>query len=184
MNLMYPLLHSAGALVALLIPILVRQRERDGLQGMKRTVVQLVIMFVPVGFLYLLFLTAFRTPILHLLYAGRYDNVSAWTVVSIGLLPITSSIAFLLGAGLRSQERPQLIFWSYLAATLVAIAVGIPVTLRNGVSGAAFALVLTDLPVIAVLALCLVGCKETTGPTPRGVASKTQSNPDGTPLQC
>jgi O-antigen/teichoic acid export membrane protein len=163
MNLMYPLLHTVSPLVTLLIPILVRQRERNGLQRMKRTVLQLVALFVPAGVLYLLFLAAFRAPILHLLYAGRYNNVSAWAAVSIGILPITSGIAYLLGAALRALERPHLIFWSYLASTIAALAVGIPVTLHYGVSGAAFALVLNDLPTIVVLAVCLARCKEATG---------------------
>jgi O-antigen/teichoic acid export membrane protein len=161
MNLMLPLGHTVTALVLLLIPILVRQRERLGLQSMKRTVFQLVALLVPVGILYLCFLIAFHAPILHLLYAGRYSDVSAWTIALIGLLPITSGVAGILGAALRAIERPHLIFWGYLASTVMALAAGVPITLHYGVTGAAFALVLDDLPAIAVIALCLSRCGET-----------------------
>jgi O-antigen/teichoic acid export membrane protein len=162
-NLMYPLLHTMLALVLLLIPILVRQREQDGLQRVRRTVSHLVTLFFPVGILYFMLLFAFRDPILNLLYAGRYSNVSSWTIAAIGILPITGGVAGLLGAGLRSLECPHLIFWSYLTSTVVALAVGVPVTLRYGVPGAALALVFNDLPAIAVLAVCFARCKGTAG---------------------
>jgi O-antigen/teichoic acid export membrane protein len=159
MNLMYPLLHTMIALVLLLIPILVRQRERDGLSTMKRTILQLVVIFIPVGVLYLVCLVAFRHSVLHLLYAGRYVNVSPWTIVWIGMLPITGGLVGLLGAGLRSLERPHLIFWSYLASAVVALSVGIRLAFRYGVPGAAFALALNDMPAIAVLAVFLARAK-------------------------
>lgn len=158
MNLMYPLSHSVTAVVMLLIPILVRQRERVGLQRMKRTVLQLVALLVPAGILYLFFLVAFHVPILHLMYAGRYNNVSARTIAFVGLLPITGGVAGLLGAALRAIERPHLIFWGYLASTVMALAAGVPITLHYGVPGAAFALLLDDLPAIAVIALFLSRC--------------------------
>jgi O-antigen/teichoic acid export membrane protein len=163
MNLMYPLLHTMVALTLLLIPILVRQRQRDGALVMKRTVLQLLVMFLPAGILYLLFLVAFRHPLLHLLYAGRYGDVSPWTIVSIGVVPITSGTVGLLGAGLRSLERPHLIFWSHLASTAVALSCGIALTLHYGVTGAALALALNNLPAIAVLAVCLAGSKGADG---------------------
>ncbi|MBI3610279.1 MAG: hypothetical protein HY204_06210 [Nitrospirae bacterium] len=163
MNLMYPLLHTMIALVLLLIPILVRQRERNGLPKVKRTVQQLIALFLPAGVLYLALLVALRVPILHFLYAGRYNNVSAWAVVWIGTLPITGGIANMLGAALRSLERPRLIFWSYLASAIVAVSAGIPITLHYGVSGAAFATGLSDLPTIAILAVCLARCKDASG---------------------
>jgi len=155
MNLMYPLLHSVLALVVLLIPILVRQRDRVGIKGMKRTVLQLVALLVPAGILYLSFLVAFHAPILHLVYAGRYSNVSRWTIAFVGLLPITGGVAAILGAALRAIERPRLIFGGYLASTVMALAAGVPITLHYGVAGAAFALVLDDLPAIAFIALSL-----------------------------
>ena len=161
MNLMYPLLHTVTAIVLLLIPILVRQRETVGLQTMKRTVLQLVVLLVPVGILYLCFLVAFHGPILRLVYAGRYSNVSAWTIAFVGLLPITGGVAGILGAALRAIERPHLIFWGYLASTVMALVAGVPITLHYGVAGAAFALALDDLPAIAVIALCLSGCGDT-----------------------
>jgi len=165
MNLMYPLLHTMMALILLLIPILVQQRQREGLARVKGTALQLVVMFLPVGALYALFLVAFRDPLLRLLYAGRYANVSSWTIMWIGVLPITGGIVGLLGAGLRSMEHPHLIFWSYLPSTVVAISAGIPLTFHYGVPGAALALALNDLPAIAVLTLCLARLKGVGGPS-------------------
>ena len=163
MNLMHPLLHSFTALLTLLIPILVRQREQKGLERSKRTTLQLIAMFIPLGILYLLFVTAFRAPILGLLYGGRYGDVSLWVVLCVSALPTTTGVVGLLGSALRSFERPHLAFYGYLSAMLMALFVGIPLTVRYGVPGAASALVLNDLPAIAVLAICFARHKDSGG---------------------
>ena len=155
MNLIYPLLHTATAVNLLLIPVLVRRTQRLGAPTVARTVRQMVLWLVPLAAIYLVFLAMFSQPLLEFLYSGKYSQVSRWAVVCIGFTPITNGIAGLLGAGLRSLERPQLIFWSYGLASITAIAVGCPLTLRYGVSGAASSLLLTDIPTILLLAIFL-----------------------------
>jgi O-antigen/teichoic acid export membrane protein len=163
MNLMYPLLHSFLALLMLLIPILVRQRERSGLQFSKRTTLQLIALYIPVGVLFLFFVTVFRAPILRLLYAGRYNSVSMWVVLCVATLPITTGVIGLLGSALRSFERPHLAFFGYLPSTITALAVGVPLAIRYGVSGAASGLILSDLSAIVALSICFAGYKEARG---------------------
>jgi O-antigen/teichoic acid export membrane protein len=165
MNLAYPLVHTVSALVPLLIPVLVQQRKRDGLRRMKRTVLHLVMIFAPMSLLYLSVVVVFRGPILHVLYAGKYNDVSAWTVVFIGCLPILTGISWLVGAALRALERPRLIFWSYLASAVTALAVGIPITMQYGVPGAAFSLAIQEVPTIIVLAWCVAQCGRADGVT-------------------
>jgi len=163
MNLMYPLLHSFTALLTLLIPILVRQRERESLERSKRTTLQLVAIYVPAGVVYLLLITSLRAPLLNLLYAGRYNSTSTWMVFCVAMLPITTGVIGLLGSALRSFERPHLAFIGYLPSTIVAVFVGVPLSLHYGVSGAATALVLSDLSAIAVLSICFASYKEAKG---------------------
>lgn len=159
-NLMYPLQHTVLALATLLIPVLVRQRDRSGVSCIKHTVLYLLAIFIPVGLFYLLLLVVFRSPILNFLYAGRYGTASVSAVIAIGILPITTGIAALLGAALRALERPRLIFWSYLVSVSVALSIGIPITLRGGVGGAVVSLVLGDLATVAVLAVLLATTAE------------------------
>jgi O-antigen/teichoic acid export membrane protein len=97
----------------------------------------------------------FRMPILNFLYAGRYGTASLWAVLAIGILPITTGFAALLGAALRALERPRSIFWSYLASVSVALSMGIPITLRYGIGGAVLSLVFGDLATVTVLAVLL-----------------------------
>ena len=163
MNLMSPLLHSFSALLTLLIPILVQQRERGGLHRSKRTTLQLIAMYIPVGVLFLLAVTTLRAPILRLLYGGRYSSVSVWVVLCVASLPITTGVVGLLGSALRSFERPHLAFIGYLPAMITALVVGVPLTLHYGVSGAASGLVLSDLSAIVVLSICFAGCKDAGG---------------------
>ena len=159
-NLLYPLQHTVLALATLLIPVLVRQRDRSGIHRIKRTVLQLLGIFVPIGLVYLCLLAAFRSPILAFLYAGRYGTASLGTVIAIGILPITSGMAALLGAALRALERPRLIFWSYLVSVSVALSIGIPITLRGGVGGAVLSLVIGDLATVIALAMVLAATGE------------------------
>ena len=160
MNLMYPLLHSMMAIVLLLIPTLVRQREQGGVTRVKQTVRKLLTMFLPIGIVYLIMLVTFRRPLVHLLYGERYNDVSLWMAISVGILPITSGIAGLFGAAFRALERPRLISWAYLASMAIALLIGIPLTFRYGVAGATFALVVNDLPVIGILAIFLAAFRD------------------------
>jgi O-antigen/teichoic acid export membrane protein len=160
MNLVYPLLHTVTALVLLLIPVLVRQREGQGLGRLKRTVEQLIALFVPVGLVYLFLLVLFCRPLVQMLYAGQYGDVPERAVLSLGFLPVTTGVAGILGAGIRALERPRLVFWAYLLSSATAVFVGVPLALGWGVSGAALALVLDDVPVIAMLAFFLVRAKD------------------------
>ena len=163
MNLMYPLLQSVSALVILLIPVMVRQLKREGVHKVKRTTAQLISLFVPVAILYLVFLAAFGSRILGLLYAGRYSDISIWAILAVGSVPITNGVIGLLGAALRALDVPRLVFWGCLASALLAITVGAAVTLRYGVTGATCALVFDDIPAIVLLTLFLVRCKATAG---------------------
>jgi O-antigen/teichoic acid export membrane protein len=154
-NLIYPLLHTATALNLLLIPVLVRQVKGLGSAFMARTVRQMILWMIPLAGMYFAVIAMFSQPLLTFLYAGKYSHISKWAVVCIGFIPVTNGIAGLLGAGLRSLEKPHLIFWGYGLASLTAIAVGCPLTLHYGVSGAASSLLLTDIPAILLLAIFL-----------------------------
>ncbi len=166
---MTPLLQSVLALAVLLIPMLVRKHMTEGPERMKRALTQVLALFIPIGALYALFLAGFGERILRLLYAGRYSYVPPLALVSVAALPITGGIAALLGAALRALDLPHLVFWSYLGSAIVALTAGTAITLHYGVTGAAFALVLDDLPLITLLAVCLIrykGLPETIGANP------------------
>ena len=155
MNLMYPLLHALLSLVSILVPALVRRRQQFGFENMRRRVWTLAALFVPAGLTYLCILVGLRNPILHLLYGDRYANQSVWVVLCIGCLPITTGIAYVLAAGLRSIESPRLVFWGYLASCATTLILGVPLALHYGIAGAAAGMVASDIPTITVLCVCL-----------------------------
>ena len=155
MNLMYPLLHALLSLVSILVPALVRRRQQFGFENMRRRVWTLAALFVPAGVTYLCLLVGLRNPILHLLYGDRYANQSVWVVLCIGCLPITTGIAYVLAAGLRSIESPRLVFWGYLASCATTLILGVPLALHYGIAGAATGMVASDIPTVTVLCVCL-----------------------------
>ena len=102
--------------------------------------------------LYWIFLVVFGRDLLHFLYAGKYDGY-AQLVPWLGFLAVPTSIVAAVGAALRSQERPDRIFWAYVCSTVVAIAGGLPLIRWMGIQGAALGLVGASVTTALVIGL-------------------------------
>lgn len=85
---------------------------------------------------YLAILVGFQSHIFHYLYGDRYAEYGGRTVLLLGLLPLVEGVAWVLAAALGALERPDLTFRSAGAGAVVALAVGIPISMRLGAAGA------------------------------------------------
>jgi O-antigen/teichoic acid export membrane protein len=135
-NLINPVTHTLTALAAVLIPTLVGRVNAGGIPYLRRTVSYLLLIAIPAPFAYWAFLLFGRNLLFHFLYGGNYSSYSSLPLILVGVVPVTSTLAMILGAGLRAIERPDLIFWSFVASGLVAALIGIPLATRWGVAGA------------------------------------------------
>jgi O-antigen/teichoic acid export membrane protein len=142
-NLVMPISHAIAALTVLLLPLLARRRQ-EGKERMLRAMRLFQALFLSAAVLYFLGLLFLRRQLMMLLYAGKYASYLP-LVPFIGLLPILSSLIAVQGAALRVQERPDRVFWSYLASSAIAIGAGIPMARRFGVAGALGVLLLSYL---------------------------------------
>jgi O-antigen/teichoic acid export membrane protein len=136
LNLAMPALHTITALGGLLLPILVRDRDHGGFPVMARTMKLSLAVFLSSSACYLALLWGLRSQIFYLLYAGKYAAHASFSLVLAGLLPLGLSIPAVLGGGLRALERPDWVFWSCAVSSVVALALGVPLAARIGVSGA------------------------------------------------
>ncbi|HEX9595967.1 MAG TPA: polysaccharide biosynthesis C-terminal domain-containing protein, partial [Anaerolineales bacterium] len=136
MNLANPVLHSLIALGMLIVPLLVRHRDRGGIRLMQQTISRLAGLFLLGSAAYLAALWYFRVEILQLLYGGKYMEYSGAPVLLVGLLPIAASLTLTLGSALRALERPDRLFWCYLASSGVALLLGLPLLAYFGLTGA------------------------------------------------
>ena len=136
LNLATPATHSLVAFGALVLPLVVRHRERGGLVLMRRTVRHVTGMFVGGSAVYLVFLWVCRVQIIRFLYGGKYIEYAGLPVLLIGLVPLATACGTALGSALRACLRPDLVFWGYLAASVAALGIGLKLALSWGVVGA------------------------------------------------
>ena len=137
-NLTTPVMHLINALGTFVIPVLARKGRMSGSYSVPRS---LAAAFVVVPAAYWLALGLFGEDIVRWLYSGNYvhEAASLWI---LGILPCLAGLIAVLGSELRARERIDLVFWSVLAAGLIALTAGTAATLAWGVPGAAVGWVL------------------------------------------
>lgn len=143
-NLINPVLHVLYALSAVLIPTLVRHRDRAGIAEMTRTMKTLLGLLVPASVAYMAVLMWFRVALFHAFYGGNFQEYSGMPVLLVGLIPIAAGCVMVLGAGLRAVERPSSVFWGYVAASVSTLCIGLPLAKLLGVAGAAAGMLISS----------------------------------------
>lgn len=143
MNLANPVLQSFVAFSLLLIPLLVRHRDRGGITLVRRSVKRIALFFLVASSLYLAGLWFFQSPLIGLLYGGRYLELRGLPILLVGSIPLVASLTRTAGGALRALERPDRVFWCYVASCGVALAAGLPLAWVFGVVGALLGLLLS-----------------------------------------
>jgi O-antigen/teichoic acid export membrane protein len=77
----------------------------------------------------------FGRPAMHLLYAGRFDDIAP-LVRTLAPLPVVMGIGNSMNAALKAIEKPQAVFLAYVASGAATFLVGIPLIVRWGLRGA------------------------------------------------
>jgi O-antigen/teichoic acid export membrane protein len=123
----------------ILIPSLVNAQGRPQFQTI---IAKNFIFLVGGGVLYWIVMSMASTKLIGWLYNGLYAEYASLLWI-LGLLPIFSGIIAVFGAVHRSLHQPDLIFWSYLGSTGIAVSVGLALTAMWGITGAVLALVIS-----------------------------------------
>jgi O-antigen/teichoic acid export membrane protein len=137
MNLVLPPIHALIAFSVLTIPLLVRHRDQGRSRLVRQTVRRLTGIFTVGAVLYFALMVFFRIPIIRILYGGEYSDYSGLPVLLVGLVPVLMAFSVAAGGALRSFERPDLMFWANVAASLVALTFGLWLAADLGIVGAA-----------------------------------------------
>ena len=152
-NVVLPLMQANAALSALLLPLLVMRAGNS--VAFKQLIRSALLLFGAGGTLYALFLLTLGKPLVHLLYAGKYDGAGRLLWV-LALLPMLDGVIVVLTSALRSLERPKLIFWANLWAAGCVLTLGVWATGFWGLSGAVFGMIMGNLLAILVLGISLL----------------------------
>jgi O-antigen/teichoic acid export membrane protein len=156
MNLGGPVLQTYAALSMLFLPYAagVQGKEKDGRQASRALTRRLTALFVAGAAAYWMVLIPLRRPLFQLLYAGKYVDASS-------LLPLFAAETVIWSAALgpaivlRAMEYPRSLFFANGAASVVAIAFGIPATRYFGLRGVVWSMVLANVLYVVVAFILL-----------------------------
>jgi O-antigen/teichoic acid export membrane protein len=76
-------------------------------------------------------------PVMHLLYAGRFDDVAPLVTV-LAFLPAVMGIGHTLNVALKAAEKPDFVFYAYVCGGAITLFVGIPLIVYFGLRGAVY----------------------------------------------
>jgi O-antigen/teichoic acid export membrane protein len=91
-------------------------------------------------------------PVLHVLYAGKFDDL-ATLLFTLALLPVVMGIGHAMNDALKALEKPRLVFFAYLCSGAATFLVGIPLVTRSGLRGAVYGMLLSGATYSAALAV-------------------------------
>jgi O-antigen/teichoic acid export membrane protein len=173
MNLALPLEQTYTALSSLLLPWAARVQEREGISSASRLNRRLTALYTGGAILYWAVVIPLRVPAFHLLYGGKYLEV-AYLIPLVGLETLLSSAAFGPATVLRAMESPASIFYARCSASVLSLAIGIPLTRSYGLAGVVWSIVLSNVAAFLVT-LYLLHRKVAAGIEP--VNAEAQTDP-------
>jgi O-antigen/teichoic acid export membrane protein len=92
---------------------------------------------------------------IHLLYGGKFDDVAGLFAL-MGLLPIVMGVGNTINVALKAAERPDSVFYAYLASGSATLVVGVPLVIRLGLRGAIWGMLVSAVMYTLVLAVQFV----------------------------
>jgi O-antigen/teichoic acid export membrane protein len=96
----------------------------------------------------------FGKPAMHLLYAGRFDDVAPLIRV-LAPLSLVMGIGNSMNAALKAIEKPQAVFHAYVAGGAATFLAGIPLIIRFGLRGAVYGMLSSAAAYSATLGISL-----------------------------
>jgi O-antigen/teichoic acid export membrane protein len=140
-TLMLPVLHVHGALGPLLMPALVRARFSAQLRSTAKLA---GVLFVGLSMTYAPVVLIFGSQLAELLFGPKYSITGA-TLWLLAAIPLVTAVSAVSGAVLRALERLGRVLWTYVAATVMTLLVGLPLVFAYGVNGALASMLLAAL---------------------------------------
>ena len=92
------------------------------------------------------------TPLMHVLYAGKFDGLAPLLFV-LALVPLSTGIGCTFSDAMRAAERPRLVFYAYVSSAIATLVLGMPLVIYLGLRGAVYGMVLSGATFTCALAL-------------------------------
>jgi O-antigen/teichoic acid export membrane protein len=101
---------------------------------------------------FVLVVSVFGKSAMHVLYAGRFDNISSLVLI-VAFLPMILGIGHTVNGALKAAEKPNLIFYAYAFSGIATFLFGIPLVTHWGLRGAVYGMLVSGITYTIVL-LC------------------------------
>ncbi len=154
MNLALPLEQSFTALAMLFLPYAARLHRDEGKVGSRTLTGRIALLYTAGAGAYWLVLIPFKGPVFHLMYGGKYTEV-LYLLPYVAVETILWSAAFGPTIVLRAMENPKAVFYARCAASVLAVAVGIPLTYVYGLWGCLISVILSNAAALVFAAYLL-----------------------------
>jgi O-antigen/teichoic acid export membrane protein len=89
--------------------------------------------------------------VVHLLYGGKYDDLTPYFFV-LGFLPLIMWIGTTMAQAFYGAEKPKFVFWAYVGSGAATICLGIPLVTHFGLWGAVYGMLISSAAYTIVLA--------------------------------
>ncbi len=90
-------------------------------------------------------------PVMHWLYAGKFDDLAPMLYV-LAFLPLLMGIGNAMSCALNAVEKPRLVFYAYVCSGAATVFGGIPLVIHFGLPGAVYGMLLSATTYSAALA--------------------------------
>jgi O-antigen/teichoic acid export membrane protein len=94
-------------------------------------------------------------PVMHVLYAGKYDGLASMLFI-LALLPVLMGVAATMNNAVIATEKPKLAFFAYVCGGVTTFLGGIPLVMHFGLWGAVYGMLLSGATYTGALALAFV----------------------------
>ncbi len=130
------------ALSFLIIPALAARYASDQLNSFLSFTKRYGLTVVGVTTLFALAVRLTGRPLMHALYAGKFDDLAPMLYV-LAFLPLTMALGNVMGYSLVAAERPKFVFYAYVCSGAATLFGGISLVIHFGLRGAVFGLLIS-----------------------------------------
>ena len=175
-NLMAPLDQLFGAVTLLVLPMLSFRFASRRLSGLIPLWKYYCLGWVLITACFAVLVTEFGKSTMHILYAGRFDDV-ADIIKTMALLPLVFGIGHTMNAALKAMEKPQAVFYSYVASGTATFLIGLPLIIHFGLRGAVYGMLVSAGVYTLALGITFISCSRAEGQLVDLTAAVKQDHP-------
>ncbi|MGB7600549.1 MAG: hypothetical protein WBM24_09605 [Candidatus Sulfotelmatobacter sp.] len=141
----------------LLLPALTARYVAGNIDGFLLLWKRYALAMVGITLLFALTVRLAGTPVMHILYAGKFDGLAPLLFL-LALVPLWTGIGNTFSDALRAAERPRLVFYAYVSSALATFFAGVPLVIHFGLRGAVYGMLLSGATYACALAVAFWFC--------------------------